>query len=236
MQMVVVNDKRFAVEERNGNISFNLTMMAKPFGKRPVDWLKSQSTVEYLRILSNVSGITFADLVQVREGAPHLGGGTWANDYRIAVRFAQWLDMGFAIAVDDLVYKLLTKQAMVVESSPGDASELGVVRAAAHIVGGQSALARFLGLGESTVSEVVNGRGHPSEAMVRFVVDTCRRIVALGSTEGVYVNRPKCICRPRRFRKLKGDRLVRLLSLACRVEDSEVRNRILDELTEGGVR
>ncbi len=109
MQMVVVNDKRFAVEERNGNISFNLTMMAKPFGKRPVDWLKSQSTVEYLRILSNVSGITFADLVQVREGAPHLGGGTWANDYRIAVRFAQWLDMGFAIAVDDLVYKLLSR-------------------------------------------------------------------------------------------------------------------------------
>ena len=118
----------------------------------------------------------------------------------------------------------------------GQASDRDVIRAAARIAGGQAALSRFLGIGESTISEVVNGSGRPSGDMVRFVVETCRRIVALGATDGVQVCRPESICRPERYKPPKGDRLTRLLALVARVESSAVRNGILDELLEGGAR
>lgn len=120
----------------------------------------------------------------------------------------------------------------------GLASDREVIRAAARIAGGQAALSRFLGIGESTISEVVNGCGRPSGDMVHFVVETCRRIVALGATDGVHVQvcRPESICRPERYKLPKGDRLTRLLALVARVESSAVRNGILDELLEGGAR
>ncbi|MDY0207935.1 MAG: KilA-N domain-containing protein, partial [Pseudomonas sp.] len=57
--------------------------------------------------------------VEVRKGGTPEMAGTWANDARIAVRFAQWLDMDFAIAVDELIYKVLTKQAVVTEPFMG---------------------------------------------------------------------------------------------------------------------
>ncbi len=121
MQTVVVNDKRFAIEEKKGNISFNLTMMSKPYGrsKSPGNWLKTEFAQKYLNELSVTLKIDTADLLEVRQGGTPEKQGTWANDYRIAVRFAQWLDMDFSIAVDELVYKLLTKQAVVVEPFKG---------------------------------------------------------------------------------------------------------------------
>ncbi|MDY3547339.1 KilA-N domain-containing protein [Riemerella anatipestifer] len=121
VQMVVLNDHRFAVEERNGNISFNLTQMSKPYGKakRPYNWLRTDESKTYIDTLAVTQKCGTADLVEVRQGGlPELQG-MWTTDYRIAVRFAQWLDVKFAIAVDELIWKLITKQAMVVEPKNG---------------------------------------------------------------------------------------------------------------------
>ncbi len=103
LQIAVINDSRFAVEERNGNLSFNLTQMAKPFGKTPRDWRKTDEAQRYLDEMSVRMKIPTADLLEIRQGGTPEKQGTWANDYRIAIRFAQWLDVGFAIAVDALV-------------------------------------------------------------------------------------------------------------------------------------
>ncbi len=121
LQTVVINDTRFAVEERNGNISFNLTQMAKPFGdhKKPSKWLRHNPAKEYLEELSKGLKSPLADLVEVRKGGMPELAGTWANDCRIAMRFAQWLDPKFAVAVDEIVIKLLTKQAIVLEPKRG---------------------------------------------------------------------------------------------------------------------
>ena len=121
VQMVVVNDHRFAVEERNGGISFNLTQMAKPYGKkkRPVEWLRGYEAKSYIEALTKVGKSTSPDLVEVRHGGKIGEAGTWTTDYRIAVRFAQWLDVDFAIAVDELIWKLITKQAMVIQPKNG---------------------------------------------------------------------------------------------------------------------
>jgi phage anti-repressor protein len=39
-----------------------------PFGKKPIDWLKTQQSKDYLVELSKVKNITLADLVIVRKG------------------------------------------------------------------------------------------------------------------------------------------------------------------------
>lgn len=121
IQTVVVNHQQFAVEEKNGNLSFNLTQMAKPFGssKKPSNWVRSEESKRYLEALAVSQKCATAELVEVRQGGTPERQGTWANDYRVAVRFAQWLDMDFAIAVDELIYKVLTKQAVVLEPKRG---------------------------------------------------------------------------------------------------------------------
>lgn len=125
MQVVHLNNHHFAVEERNGNMSFNLTQMAKPFGtsKKPANWLRSQPAQEYIEALSKAHirdladsvshKITLADLVEVRKGGTPELAGTWTTDYRIAMRFAQWLDPKFSIMVDELIFKVLTRQVAI---------------------------------------------------------------------------------------------------------------------------
>lgn len=119
LQMVEIDHQKFAVELLNGNANVNLTQMAKPFGrsKRPVDWLKTNEAKSYLEMLSVVKKITTADLVSVKQGGQNQG--TWCTDYRIAMRFAQWLDPRFALMVDELLVRLLTGQAVVLESRHG---------------------------------------------------------------------------------------------------------------------
>ncbi len=69
IQTVVLNDHRFAVEERNDNMSFNLTMMSKHYGplKAPRQWFRTESAKSYLDALSKVHKCTLADLVEVRK-------------------------------------------------------------------------------------------------------------------------------------------------------------------------
>lgn len=112
LQMVELNHNRFAVEVISGNASVNLTQMAKPFGnqKRPEKWLRTQEAKDYLARLSDAQKRATVDLLKVKKGGIHQG--TFCTDYRIAMRFAQWLSTDFAIAVDDLLVKLLTRQAI----------------------------------------------------------------------------------------------------------------------------
>jgi len=107
LQMVEIDHNKFAVELKDGNVSVNLTKMAKPFGKKPSDWIRTQPAKDYLEAL-NVSHIcATADLVQVRQGGTKDEQGTWATDYRVAMRFAQWLSVEFSIQVDELLVNMV---------------------------------------------------------------------------------------------------------------------------------
>ena len=44
-----------------------------------------------------------ADLIEVRNGGVPGTNGTWCRDYRIALRFAQWLSPEFSIKVDEAI-------------------------------------------------------------------------------------------------------------------------------------
>ncbi|MDE1714505.1 KilA-N domain-containing protein (plasmid) [Chromobacterium amazonense] len=109
---------------------FNATAAASHFGKEPSDWLRQRETAEYLAALSahhgnsgfveelnsintlpNTTAASQAKLlrlskqsgyVRTKAGSPTNGGGTWLHP-KLAVRFAQWLDVRFAIWCDEQV-------------------------------------------------------------------------------------------------------------------------------------
>ncbi|MGX5884676.1 KilA-N domain-containing protein [Burkholderia gladioli] len=80
---------------------FNATVAAKPYGKEPAQWLRLPATVAYISALHRKYG-NFTYL-KTRRGA---GGGTWMHP-KLAVRFAQWLDVDFAVWCDEQIDHIL---------------------------------------------------------------------------------------------------------------------------------
>ena len=119
LQVVEIDHQKFAVELQNGNVNVNLTQMAKPFGrsKQPVQWLRSEESKSYLETLSVLRKCSTADLLKVKQGGQNQG--TWCTDYRIAMRFAQWLDPRFALMVDELLVNLLRGDSILVKPFNG---------------------------------------------------------------------------------------------------------------------
>lgn len=138
IELVQVDGKELAIERQGENCWVNLTEMAKPFGKRPVDWLKQQYVKDYLQSLADeindqkdvrpfgsdqsdvchFTPITPEDLIIVRKGGGRKGeAGTWCTDYRIAMRIAQWLDTRFSVKVDTLLVRIANGELIVNDSS-----------------------------------------------------------------------------------------------------------------------
>lgn len=120
IETVVVDGKEMAIERRSDNVWVNMTQMAKLFGrsKRPDNWLKTKEAQEYLAVLSVSTKIDTADLVIVKQGGMPEEQGTWCTDYRIAMRFAQWLDVKYSIQVDSLLVQIANGEKIVFDVLP----------------------------------------------------------------------------------------------------------------------
>jgi hypothetical protein len=86
---------------------FNATHAAAPHGKRPVDWLALDSTKEYIATLCDLLNCEKSSLLKTKAGRHN--GGTWLHP-RLAVVFARWLDVRFAIWCDIQIEGLLKGQ------------------------------------------------------------------------------------------------------------------------------
>ncbi|MDR1646037.1 MAG: KilA-N domain-containing protein [Tannerellaceae bacterium] len=115
IQTMSVGLNLLAIEVKGDNICFNLTEMAKLYGTDPAQWLKYNESKNYIKCVALLRKVRTADLLTVRRGGVPHEQGTWANDYRIAIEFARWLDPMLSIQINELVWKLLTKQAVVAE-------------------------------------------------------------------------------------------------------------------------
>lgn len=82
----------------------NATEMAKPFGKRPTDWLRFQQSQEFITELSKVRNHTLAEMVIVTKGGNNSG--TWLHE-DVALEFARWLSPQFAIWCNDRIKELM---------------------------------------------------------------------------------------------------------------------------------
>ena len=83
---------------------FNATSAATHFGKRPVDWLSLDSTKEYISTLAELFNCEESSLLKTKAG--RFKGGTWFHP-RLAVPFARWLDIRFAIWCDIQIDNLI---------------------------------------------------------------------------------------------------------------------------------
>lgn len=119
LQMVEIDHKRFAAEILRNNARINLTQMAQAFGKRVRDWLRTDETKAYLESVARAQKCVLADLLEVRHGGTPGTTGTWCNDRRIAIRFAQWLNTEFAVYVDDAILRLILGEAVFAEAING---------------------------------------------------------------------------------------------------------------------
>ena len=84
----------------------NATEMAKPFGKRVYDWMITQQSKEFIRVLCETRNLTSADLVKVTKGGDVSNQGTWFHK-DVAVEFARWLTPKFGIWCIDRIPELL---------------------------------------------------------------------------------------------------------------------------------
>ena len=89
--------------QKGDSVMVNATEMAKPFGKSPKDFLKTEQTKAYIGTLSEVKKILSSDLVRVIYGD---NGGTWMHE-DVAMEFARWLSPAFAIWCNDRIQELL---------------------------------------------------------------------------------------------------------------------------------
>ena len=88
----------------------NATEAARPFGKRPVDWLRLNETQEYIAAMAEALGldskVSQAHFGMVRTSRGGKMPGTWLHP-KLAVRFAQWLEVKFAVWCDLQIDALL---------------------------------------------------------------------------------------------------------------------------------
>ncbi|WP_025126477.1 KilA-N domain-containing protein [Pseudomonas sp. PH1b] len=75
----------------------NATDVAKRFGKRPVEWLRLPESIKYMEALARHLNVGESHhLVRTSKGR---AGGTWLHP-KLAVSFARWLDVDFAVWAD----------------------------------------------------------------------------------------------------------------------------------------
>lgn len=117
---VLVDGISIDYQRENNNCCVNLTKMAKPFGKRVNDWLNLPTTQDYLTLLQRIVSVTrfsgnVEPLIVTKQGGnvAEIEQGTWTTDYRIAMRFAQWLSPEFSLKVDELLVKIVSGELVV---------------------------------------------------------------------------------------------------------------------------
>lgn len=89
----------------NGDsVMINATQMAKPFGKRPIDYLRLPSTNELLNAIVRKSHIDENQLVRTERGGDNPG--TWMHE-DVALDFAQWLSVDFRLWCNDRIKELM---------------------------------------------------------------------------------------------------------------------------------
>lgn len=76
-----------------------MTKAAQHYGKRLGNFWAADGVQEYVATLEEMTGIPVNTLAQTKRGGAGSGSGTWAHP-KLAVFFARWLDVRFAVWCD----------------------------------------------------------------------------------------------------------------------------------------
>ncbi len=116
VEVMEFHGTKIAFEEINGKMMVNATQMAKTFGKKPDDWIRTQQAKELTKTLTASLICEATDLQVVRNGGKNYG--TWLHE-ELALIFAQWLSPEFYLACNRKLKELLTKQALILPAKKG---------------------------------------------------------------------------------------------------------------------
>lgn len=95
----------------------NATEMAKPFGKRPIDFLRLPHTERFIEILKvRLSHNKNNEVIKTIRG--RYNAGTWMHE-KLALKFAAWLSPDFEIWVYDKIHELVTTGKTELDTRPG---------------------------------------------------------------------------------------------------------------------
>ncbi len=83
---------------------FSATEAAKSFGKKPAEWLRLPEAEKYIQALCDRFKVGKSHFVKTKRGG--VSPSTWLHP-KLAVRFAQWLDIDFAIWCDEQIEGLI---------------------------------------------------------------------------------------------------------------------------------
>ena len=120
---IAVIEKEFngAVYKFREDGYFNMTHAAKVYGKDTQAFFRNDSTKQYIDEISKVLGdvkSTPLQLVEIIPGNRYVPErGTWAHP-KLAVFFARWLDVKFAVFCDMVIDDLISGHAHVVVTAP----------------------------------------------------------------------------------------------------------------------
>ncbi|SDU39798.1 KilA-N domain-containing protein [Geopseudomonas guangdongensis] len=116
--------------EYNGNVFtfredgyFNMTDAAKKFGKRLDNFMVSPETKDYVEALSQTLDSRDCQVVQAFRGGRTPG--TWGHP-KLAVFFARWLDVKFAVFCDMVIDDILNKKAELTITQPAESMAMKV--------------------------------------------------------------------------------------------------------------
>lgn len=89
---------------------FNMTKAAKAYGKDLQVFIRREDTLEYVEALSQTVSDTDCNVIEKHRGGRSPG--TWAHP-KLAVFFARWLDVEFAVWCDMVIDSLLRGQTTI---------------------------------------------------------------------------------------------------------------------------
>lgn len=108
LEIIAVEDKQVTFDVsmlmKEEAVMINATEVAKHFGKKPDDWLRTDEAKKYISEFSQFANMRSEDLVRVQNGGKHRG--TWIHS-ELAIPFARWLDVRFAIMCDQTIKRLI---------------------------------------------------------------------------------------------------------------------------------
>lgn len=111
---------------------FNMTDAAKKFGKRLDHFWENENTIEYMEGLQEIPGIPgntsdplglIGKPLKITSRGYH--GGTWGHP-KLAVFFARWLDVKFAVFCDMVIDDILNKKAELTITKPAESMAMKV--------------------------------------------------------------------------------------------------------------
>lgn len=101
-------------EKENESIMINAAEMGRQFGKAPKDFLRTETTKNFISELSGKENLPIQKIFKVVEGGKHQG--TWMHR-KLALKFAGWLSPKFELWVYDVIEKILFGEAEVLRSN-----------------------------------------------------------------------------------------------------------------------